>query len=293
MCIRDSHGTTSDEPSIAIVSPENGATMSTNQVTIEFSVNNFSVGSAGDGVDGHVHYQLNGGNAVMHYSTEPISLTDLSEGNHEFLIWLVDNSHASLDPMVSDQISFTVSEGGTITSIYDIQFVSDPSSDDASPLSGQEVTIQGIVTAEFWGSDQYRFMFVQDSEGPWNGIVCFNYDGWDQFDWVDAVGNPHSGPGEGDEVTLTGTVEEYFNLTELTDVTSGIVHGESEQELVPSLITPSEIGEAYEGCLLRFENVSVTNPDLGYGEWEFGDGTSTGICDDKWDYYYYPVSGPE
>ena len=35
------HGTTSDEPSIAIVSPENGATISTNQVTIEFSVNNF------------------------------------------------------------------------------------------------------------------------------------------------------------------------------------------------------------------------------------------------------------
>ena len=123
--------------------------------------------------------------------------------------------------------------------------------------------------------------------------MCFNYDGWDQFDWVDAVGNPHPGPGEGDEVTLTGTVEEYFNLTELTDVTSGIVHGESEQELVPSLITPSQIGEAYEGCLLRFENVSVTNPDLGYGEWEFGDGTSTGICDDKWDYYYYPVSGHE
>ena len=287
------HGATSNEPSIAIVSPDDGATMSTNQVTIEFSVNNFSVGSAGDGVDGHVHYQLNGGNAVMHYSTEPISLTDLSEGNHEFLIWLVDNSHASLDPMVSDQISFTVSDGGTITSIYDIQFVSDPSSDDASPLSGQEVTIQGIVTAEFWGSDQYRFMFVQDSEGPWNGIVCFNYDGWDQFGWVDAVGNPHSGPGEGDEVTLTGTVDEYFNLTQLADVTSGIVHGESEQELVPSLISPSEISEAYEGCLLRFENVSVTNPDLGYGEWEFGDGTSTGICDDKWDYYYYPISGHE
>ena len=38
-----------------------------------------------------------------------------------------------------------------------------------------------------------------------------------------------------DEVTLTGTVEEYFNLTELTDII-GIVHGESEQELVPSLI---------------------------------------------------------
>ena len=193
----------------------------------------------------------------MYYSTDPFSLSDLSPGSHELGIWLVDRQSCFFRSYGRSEINFTVSEGGTITSIYDIQFVSDPSSDDASPLNGQEVTIQGIVTAEFWGSDQFRFMFVQDSEGPWNGIVCFNYDGWDQFDWVDAIGNPHQGPGEGDEVTLTGTVEEYFNLTELTDVTSGIVHGESEQELVPSFITPSEIGEAYEGCLLRFENVSA------------------------------------
>ena len=287
------HEITTDGPSIAIISPEDGSTVSANQLTIEFNVENFTIGSVGDGADGHIHYQLNSNDPVMHYSTDPINLTDLSVGNHNLSLWLVDNSHQALDPMVSDEISFTVSEGETITSIYDIQFVSDPSSDDASPLNGQEVTIQGIVTAEFWGSDQYRYMFVQDAEGPWNGIVCFNYDGWDQFSWVDAVGNPHSGPGEGDEVTLTGTVEEYYNLTELTDVTSGIVHGESEQALSPTVVSLSDIGEAYEGCLLRVEDVAVTNPDLGFGEWEFGDGTSTARCDDKWDYYYYPVSGHE
>ena len=104
----------------------------------------------------------------MYYSSDPINLADLSVGDHNLNLWLVDNSHQALDPMVSDEINFTVSEGGTITSIYDIQFVSDPSSDDASPLNGQEVTIQGIVTAEFWGSDQFRFMFVQDSDGHLN-----------------------------------------------------------------------------------------------------------------------------
>ena len=285
------HGTTPDGPSISIVTPEDGSTIFTSQVTVEFSVENFSVGSAGDGVDGHVHYQLDGGNAVMHYSTDPISLTDLSEGDHEFLIWLVDNSHGSLDPYAGDEISFSVSETGAITSIYDIQFVSDPATDDASPLNGQEVTIQGVVTAEFWGSDQFRYMFVQDAEGPWNGIVCFEYDGWDDFNWVDASGNPHPGPGEGDEVTLTGMVEEYFNLTELASVTSGIVHGEADEEIEPSLISLSDMGEAYEGCLLRVEDVTVTNSDLGYGEWEIGDGTTTVRCDDKWDYFYYPAEG--
>ena len=82
-------------------------------------------------------------------------------------------------------------------------------------------------------------MNVQDSEGPWNGIVCFEYGGWNNFAWVDASGNSHPGPAEGDEVTLTGTVEEYYNLTELTDVTSGIVHGASDSELTPSFISVS------------------------------------------------------
>ena len=97
-----------------------------------------------------------------------------------------------------------------------------------SPYNGQEVTIHGEVTAEFWGSDQYRYMTVQDAEGPWNGIVCFNYNGWDQFEWVDASGSSHPGPAEGDMVTLTGIIEEYYNLTELTDVTVGIIQGPSD-----------------------------------------------------------------
>ncbi|MDP6169726.1 MAG: c-type cytochrome domain-containing protein [Candidatus Marinimicrobia bacterium] len=280
-----------DDISIQIVSPEDGATLFSDQVTIEFFVANFTIGSTGDGVDGHVHYMLDDNNAVMHYSTDPISLEDISVGDHVFHIWLVDSEHGALDPFVGDTLNFSISETGTITSIYDIQYVTDPDSDDASPLNGEEVTIQGVVTAEFWGSDQYRYMHVQDDDGPWNGIVCFEYDGWHDFDWVDASGNSHPGPGEGDEVTLTGTVEEYYNLTELASVTSGIVHGESEEELTPSFISISEIGEAYEGCLIAVEDVVVTNPDLGYGEWEFGDGELTARCDDKWNYFYYPVEG--
>ena len=53
------------------------------------------------------------------------------------------------------------------TSIYDIQYVAD-TEEDASPLVGQEVSINGIVTAEFWGSDDRKYMHVQDANGPWN-----------------------------------------------------------------------------------------------------------------------------
>ena len=183
---------------------------------------------------------------------------------------------------------------GEYTAIYDIQYVSDPDTDDASPLNGQEVTINGVVTAEFWGSDQYRYMHVQDAEGPWNGIVCFEYDGWDTFEWVDESGGSVPGPAEGDRVTMTGLVEEYYNLTELASVTSGIVHGESEEQIEPSLVSLSEIGEAYEGCLLRVEDVEVVNDDLGYGEWELVDSDGTFMtCDDKWDYFFFPIMTQE
>ena len=174
------------------------------------------------------------------------------------------------------------------TAIYDIQYVVDSDADDASPLYGQEVTITGVVTAEFWGSDQSRYMHVQDSEGPWNGIVAFNYGGWDSFDFVDDSGAPIVGPAEGDSVTLTGTVEEYYNLTELIDISVGVVHGPATNIIEPTVVTIGEIGEAYEGCLIEVNNVTISDADLGYGEWEFSDGTNSSTSDDKWNYYYYP-----
>ena len=286
------HEMSAADPSIVISSPEDGSTLLSGDVNVEFLVTDFIVGT-GEDTDGHIHYVLDGGDPVMHYSTDPISLTGLAEGDHTFAIRLVDNNHVDLNPFVGDDISFTVSEGALVTSIYDIQYVSDPDADDASPFNGQEVTIQGIVTAEFWGSDQYRYMFVQDAEGPWNGIVCFEYDGWDNFDWVDVSGSPHTGPAEGDEVTLTGTIEEYYNLTELTSVSSGVVHGASDEMIAPSLIPVIDMGEAYEGCLVAFGNVTVSNSDLGYGEWEFSNADGSARVDDKWDYYYFPHEGHE
>ena len=285
------HDLYNDDISIEITSPSEGETIFTSGTTIEFSVSNFSVGATGSGADGHIHYQYAGGDVGMHYSTDPIELTDLTDGDYVLGLWLVDNDHQSLDPNIADTVNFTVSM--TFTAIHDIQYVADPDADDASPLNGQAVTINGVVTAEFWGSDQYRYMHVQDAEGPWNGIVCFEYDGWHLFDWVDDNGSSVSGPAEGDQVTLTGTVEEYYNLTELASITSGIVHGPADEMISPSVVTVGDIGEAYEGCLIEVHDVTVSDPDLGYGEWQFTDGTNSALCDDKWDYFYYPESDQE
>ncbi|SVA44504.1 uncharacterized protein METZ01_LOCUS97358, partial [marine metagenome] len=211
-----------------------------------------------------------------------------------YTITAVDNSGNSTE---SDEGTYTVlPSGSVITSIYDIQYVSDPTTDDASPLDGQTVTISGVVTAEFWGSSSNRYLYVQDAEGPWNGVVCFEYDGWDTFNFVSSAGIANS-VAEGDSVTVTGTVDEYYNLTEIVDVTDVIVHGPAVNMISPAVVTPGQImtggsdAEAYEGCLVKVDNVTVDNADLGNGEWSVTDGTNSLRVDDIWDYYYFPDSG--
>ena len=211
-----------------------------------------------------------------------------------YTITAVDNSGNSTE---SDEGTYTVLPSGiVITSIYDIQYVSDPTTDDASPLDGQTVTISGVVTAEFWGSSSNRYLYVQDAEGPWNGVVCFEYNGWDTFDFVSSTGIANS-VAEGDSVTVTGTVDEYYNLTEIVDVTDVIVHGPAVNMISPAVVTTGQImtggsdAEAYEGCLVKVDNVTVDNADLGNGEWSVTDGTNSMRVDDIWDYYYFPDSG--
>ncbi|MCK4524138.1 hypothetical protein KAU15_04350, partial [candidate division WOR-3 bacterium] len=78
--------------------------------------------------------------------------------------------------------------------IRDIQYTEDSSGD--SPYIDQTVTVSGIVT-RIYGTDA----FIQDTFGiyKWSGIQLFS------------IG---SGIKEGDYITVTGFVTEYYNKTE-------------------------------------------------------------------------------
>jgi hypothetical protein len=153
------------------------------------------------------------------------------------------------------------------TSIYDIQYTTDPSGD--SPLVGQTVTTGGIVTAVL-----YNGFVMQEGPGPWEAIFVFNY---------------IAGPAIGDEVTVTGTVQEYFGLTELSGI-SGFAILSSGHAVVPTVVPVADAGqEAWESQLIRVENVTVT-AQLDFGEW-----TVDGILqvDDLNDYLYFPQIGDQ
>ncbi|MCB5252762.1 MAG: hypothetical protein RBR69_03115 [Candidatus Cloacimonadaceae bacterium] len=146
-------------------------------------------------------------------------------------------------------------------SCYDIQYTDNPNGD--SPYNGQSVTVQGIVTAINRGSSFY----IGDAEGgPWSGLYVFH-------------GNTSNLVELGDMVKLTGTVSEYFNLTELTSVTSSDVLSQNNTIPITPLSTAdlpynNNSSEQYEGVLVRFNDVQIKSTMDSYGQYKIADSSN-------------------
>lgn len=174
------------------------------------------------------------------------------------IIFSVRNTNADIDHL---QIDDVIVNDTTISSstIYAIQYTTDPSGN--SPLLSTVVTTTGIVTATSTGS-----YFIQDVEGAWNGVYVYD--------------SGHS-PAIGDNITITASVDEYYNLTELKTVSIYSLNSSGNTLPDASVVTPAEAEmEDYEGVLVRLQNVTCTNTNAGNGMWEVSDGSNTVLIDD-------------
>lgn len=156
-----------------------------------------------------------------------------AEGQTVFMkIWASNGVDTNQSPVYSFFVRKTFT--GTLTSIYDIQ-----GQTDESPYKGQIVSTSGVVTANFGQS-----YFIQDGEGEWNGLYIY-----------DSGRNPSIG----DSVILTGTIEEYYDKTEMKDVTD-YYYVSSENELPePVLIMAEDAGEPFESVLVQIDNATCTD----------------------------------
>jgi hypothetical protein len=145
-------------PSLSILSPGNGDWIEGQDVDVTLSVQNFDV--ANGTADGHIHYSIDGGDAVMKYDTDPIALTGLSFGSHSITVELVDNSHAALATPVTAISTFNTYQTQTLPIIEDFEYPdgslsSNPSWNSFSGTlgdllvsSGQAVIQQGTTSSE-------------------------------------------------------------------------------------------------------------------------------------------------
>ncbi|PRP92342.1 hydroxydechloroatrazine ethylaminohydrolase [Enhygromyxa salina] len=144
-----------------------------------------------------------------------------------------------------------------------VEQIQDPSDPGHVP-PGSVVLVEGLTVTAIQ-PDGGAFTAETGSGQPYTGIFVFT------------GGNP-GGLGVGDLVDVQGTVEEYFDLTELVDAEVTIVTpGDGSPGFAAKLMEPGQIAtggaeaEAHESMLLRVEDVVITNvnPDaMDYDEFE-------------------------
>lgn len=93
---------------------------------------------------------------------------------------------------------------------------------DVSPLAGQVVAVEAIVSGDFQGGSRLRGFFLQEEPADQDGDANSS-EGLFIFDNSGAMD-----VNVGDRVRVTGTVTEYFELTELTSVSAVAVCAQNQ-----------------------------------------------------------------
>jgi hypothetical protein len=154
---------------------------------------------------------------------------------------------------------YTVRAGGP--KIYDVQY--SLASNSASPMTGREITVKGIVTASAKNYD-LGYLYIQDENGgPYSGI------------WL--VGSGIANYYRGEEVNVTGTVEEYFNMTRIVVSSSNktgkwVAPATTVVDPTDSISKLNYGWEKWEGCLVRLQDpangkLHVSKTNLGFGDY--------------------------
>jgi len=185
----------------------------------------------------------------------------------------------------ADDVVFSdTSSGPQQVSIHDIQFNNSQQGLECfdSPYLNQIIPVTGTVMGIQQGI--HPNYFFQDCSSPlWNGVYVFDDTHTLQL---------------GQSITITAQVDEYFGLTELKNI-SAFASNSTGNAICTTLVTSDDIpppcnsgSEAYEGMLVRLNNVTcIDGPD------EFGVGylKSTGATDSCGfddDLHYYGTDHP-
>jgi predicted extracellular nuclease len=148
-------------------------------------------------------------------------------------------------------------EAATPTTIYDVQQgMFEP--DDL-------VRIDDVVVTTPWSFDQQQFWVQDPAGGQYSGIQVYM---------------PMAGgfvPTPGDQVTLCGVYDEFFDQSQIQVVGPGDITAAGNgpvpapEVLASSVIAGGAMAEAWEGVLVRIEDATVSTAANMFGEWEVDD----------------------
>ena len=129
--------------------------------TLSIEIENFIVGN-GNG-DGHWNFSLNGETEVLNYSTGNVFLSNLTNGDHTIIIWLVDNENNPLSPPIEQIINFSTFDG-TASCGELVTYNQIPNGDFIISLNtGSDLLASVTVDGEL--ENNYDFIYITNSEG--------------------------------------------------------------------------------------------------------------------------------
>ena len=151
-------------------------------------------------------------------------------------------------------------EATDVTPIHDVQ-----GNGFSSPLEGQDVTVEGIVVGDFQHSGSLRGYFLQEQDDETDADPQTS-EGLFVFDSTPVA--------EGDRVAVTGTVDEYFGMTQVAASATGVC-GTGAVTPTPLPLPSSALErEAVEGMAVTAVDLTVTEVynAVRYGELLLADG---------------------
>ncbi|MCK5331420.1 MAG: hypothetical protein KAK01_08430, partial [Candidatus Marinimicrobia bacterium] len=181
-----------------------------------------------------------------------------------FLIAATDDNNQTT---TTTQQSYTIPDAVTITDIQS-----------GTVTEGALVQVNGIVTAGTGEvSDGTSSFYIQDGTGQYTGINIYTF-----YYTVD----------RGDDITLVGTYAEYSGKSEIENIVDLVINSYGNALPAAEVLTLDQADwEPWEGVLIQVEDVSVSNEDAGFGEWDVTDGTNIFRIDNSTGghYTYTPV----
>lgn len=157
-------------------------------------------------------------------------------------------------------------------SIYDIQYTNIPGPGGTYPslMVDETVVIQGVVTASDYSGNRHNFFISTPNGEEWQAIYIYASD-------IEAS--------IGDMVEVNGLVKEYYGVTEIFEP-AVVVLSRGNQLPEPSVVNTGDLvdpanAEAYEGCLVVVENITISRVADNMGQWYVDDGTGECQVDGK------------
>jgi uncharacterized repeat protein (TIGR01451 family) len=195
------------------------------------------------------------------YAFDVVVNGDLTaEPNETFF---VNISGASVPVTDSQGLGTIVNDDIAITKIHDVQGSvtgTTPGTDDTSPMNGQSVYVEGVVTSNLLGTLQGFFLQEEDADADADpntseGIFVF------------CSSCTANAVAEGQRVRVNGTVQEFFGMTELSATPANVVVTDAGNHLAE--VTPVHVAlpiggnvnsfyESVEGMLVQYDTLTVT-----------------------------------